>query len=128
MCHHQVYVYMITSCPKIRKASLSYTKGQDESMKSRCEGYSRPHTYHMDLPVETAEEDAAADHKGSVVGGGGVTYANIFCAYCHGETVDTLKPFTADISCNNMDIIAECGFSIEEDILTHEYYVRGALK
>ena len=42
----QEYVYMISSCP------ASYTKDQRD-IKARCEGSSNPHTYHMDLPVET---------------------------------------------------------------------------
>ena len=42
----QEYVYMISSCPS------SYTKDQKD-IKARCEGKSVPHTYHMDLPVET---------------------------------------------------------------------------
>merc|ERR1712223_1117423 len=96
----QDHVYMISSCPS------SYDDQRD--IKSRCEGYSSLHTYHMDLPVEMKSK-------------GQITYSNIFCALCNGETLENVKPFWGDVSCNNLDIIDTCGISIKEQILQAPY-------
>ena len=59
---------------------------------------------------------------------GHIAYANIFCALCHGEKVEAVSPFWADISCNNLDLIESCGLSIKKHILKEFYYLPGTLK
>lgn len=86
----------------------------DESIIPKCQKNQSDSafTYLMDLPVINRINQIA--------------YGNVFCAICHGDLTN-LKAYDGSISCNNQNVIEECGISITDQVMINSNYNPGKL-
>ena len=107
---------MVSTCPR-RGTKDEPAPNIPKTVLDKCEnanaGGGSLYTYHLDLPVHSLASNT--------------TYANYFCALCHGDAADLMR-FNASVTCTNMDIVRTCGINVVRSVLGEENYSPGKLR